>query len=181
MRPKAERGSRPSSRILGDTHPGQQRQLLEDGADAAARRARRARKPHRAALEQDAAGVRGEPPAEYLDERRFPRPVLADERVHLAGARGERGGAQRLHAAERLARPARGDRSGRLPLRRRRPAHAVGGSRMSRLPAQGLPVSAASTQIFTVASGPLSVKSAKKLSGRSGNTVSPTFTVAFVT
>lgn len=48
-------------------------------------------------------------------------------------------------------------------------------------PGQGVPFSAASTQILTVAFGPLSVKSSKKLSGRLGKTVSPTFTVLSVT
>ena len=46
------------------------------------------------------------------------------------------------------------------------------------LPGHGVPSVAASWHRITVALGPESVKSAKKLSGRSGNTVSPTFTVS---
>ena len=48
-------------------------------------------------------------------------------------------------------------------------------------PGQGLPVRAACTQMTTVALGPESVKSAKKLSGSFGNAVSPFLTVLSVT
>ena len=49
------------------------------------------------------------------------------------------------------------------------------------MPGQGVPSVAAAWHSTTVAFGPESVKSAKKLSGRSGKTVSPTFTVSDVT
>src|SRR5581483_7567520 len=48
-------------------------------------------------------------------------------------------------------------------------------------PGQGFPLNAAWTQIFTVAFGPESVKSVKKLSGRFGKTVIPVLTVFSVT
>src|SRR5436309_3052560 len=55
------------------------------------------------------------------------------------------------------------------------------GNRTSSLPGQAVPCSAASTQICTVALGPLSVKSAKKLLGRFLKVVTPSFTVSWVT
>ena len=55
------------------------------------------------------------------------------------------------------------------------------GAGPSDTPGQGLPVSAALTQMTSVALGPESVKSAKKLSGRVGNTVRPCLTVLSVT
>src|SRR5258706_14179393 len=55
------------------------------------------------------------------------------------------------------------------------------GRRTLSVPGHGVPLSAAWTQSATVAFGPESVKSAKKLSGRFGNTVAPDFTVLFVT
>ena len=49
------------------------------------------------------------------------------------------------------------------------------------MPGQAAPVNAAWTQISTVAFGPESVKSAKKLSASFGKTVTPFFTVFCVT
>ena len=70
----------------------------------------------------------------------------------------------------------------RFALRFGRRPHVVAEGRLtSSLPWQGLPSVAASAHSVRIGWGPLSVKSSKKLSGRSGNTVSPTLTVSLVT
>ena len=53
-------------------------------------------------VDQDRAGVRLVDPAEHFDQRALTGPVLADQRVDLAGIQREVNAAQRLNRAELL-------------------------------------------------------------------------------
>ena len=81
---------------LGDEH------LLEHGDDAALLRGARRRGARPARREARSAASGRVHAAEDLDERALAGAVLADERVHLAGAQLERRSAQSLGGAEGL-------------------------------------------------------------------------------
>ena len=172
-----------NEQVLGDCHPRQERELLEDGPDP--ERVRALGTVHLDSLPVDAdfARIRAQPAAEELDQRALAGAVFADKSVHLTLARREGCAVQRPDAAERLRepKPLKGRRRRFSGGAGRRPHVVALGSLTSSRPGQGFPSVAASTHSFTVAFGPLSVKSAKKLSGRFGNTVTPTFTVSLVT
>ena len=63
---------------------GCERGLLRHRGDAAPHRLGGVADLHRPPLERDLAAVGMHLPREDLQERRLPRPVLADENVHLA-------------------------------------------------------------------------------------------------
>ena len=132
------------------------------------------------------APVGADQSTEDLDQRALAGAVLAGERVDLSGTRRERRVPKSLDPAEGAVdtgRPYREDlgsgtgpgssRADRQPSRESRMVMTVPRLTSSVLPGHGVPSVAASWQRMTVASGPESVKSAKKLSGRSGKTVSP--------
>src|SRR6185437_10853365 len=180
---QAERAPRlaPDQQVLGHRHPRQKRQLLEHGPDAAAMRDVGAAEFDTLTRQAHFAGVRMQPASEDLDKRALARTVFADESVHFPAPRSERGTVQGLDAAEGLGQLDAFDRrSGRPAGGVGHSSHAEGRFTLSS-PGHGFPSVAASTHSFTVAFAPLSVKSAKKLSGRFSKTVSPFLTVSFVT
>ena len=185
-RPSRPRGGSCSSRFSATRQVGQQRQFLERGGHAEPPPGGRLdHPPHRVAEDLDRAPVGADQSTEDFDERALARAVLAGEGVDLSGTRRERRVPESLDPAEGTVdagRPYREDlRVGRGP-----DASVVGAIdgvpmvrtlprlTLSVLPGQGVPSVAASWHRTTVALGPESVKSAKKLSGRSGKTVSPT-------
>ena len=80
----------------------QQAQLLVDDADACAPGGDRVRKRDLSSIEPDGPAVGPVNAAEDLDQRRFPRAVLAAEGVNLAARAAEADGVERLHAWKRL-------------------------------------------------------------------------------
>src|SRR5579875_811832 len=170
--------------VLGDAHPGEEGELLEHRPGAARMGLVGTAQRDRLALDADLAPIGAQPSAHDLDEGALSRAVLADEGVHLARRGGKGGVREGADAAEGLGEPdgfdRRDGRWGAVAGGRRHHGHAAGRFTL-RLPGQALPSSAPSTHILTVAFGPLSVKSAKKLSGSFGKTVSPSFTVSLVT
>src|SRR4029077_14442540 len=70
------------------------------------RRARIARR-ERLVAQPDLAAVRTQHPRYDLDQRRLARPVLAEQRVHLAAPYVEAHLLQRVHPGERLGQPVR--------------------------------------------------------------------------
>ena len=167
----------PEEEVLGDRHPGHQRQLLEDGADAEAPGARGPGCGHVLPVitTEPASGFRTS--AEDLDHRALAGAVLADERVNLAEVAVNDASVQRLDAAERAgdrrlprspgARPVLHVSSlisgmcrsrSRLVVRRggasgHQPSGDLLGKPDLQRPGQALPVSAALTQISTIAFG----------------------------
>ena len=88
--------------VLGDGELGDEVDLLRSDGDAGGLRLLRAREADRLAVEAELARGRAEAAAEDVHQRRLAGAVLADDRVHRAGAELERDPAQRVHGAERL-------------------------------------------------------------------------------
>ena len=89
----------------------EQRQVLVDGLDAAARAHRRASDRHRPAVHLDGAVIQAVHAADALDERGLAGAVVAEDGEHLAAVDLEVDAVEREHRAEALRRPA--DREGR--------------------------------------------------------------------
>ncbi len=102
-KPTAEFAS--EKHVLGDRQVRREHDLLVNQNDAAPLRVDRARQLDRRTVEPDRAASRGQMAAEHLHQRRLARAVLADDRVDLAGARGDRDVAQNLDRAERARQP----------------------------------------------------------------------------
>ena len=116
IRPRAAARLVAEEQVLGDRHPRQQRQLLEDRADAEPR-GRRAGPESVTSCAVDRGPCRTSGrmhAADDLDQRALAGAVLADERVHLAEARAERRVGERLDAAERAGDAGRLDRRARV-------------------------------------------------------------------
>jgi hypothetical protein len=90
--------------VLRDRDVGEQRGFLEDDRDTGLARVGRPGQHERVPVgihERPTVGLVN--PAEDLDQRRLARPVLADQRVHLAAVEVERDVLQRVHRPKRLA------------------------------------------------------------------------------
>src|SRR5205814_6108692 len=87
--------------VLRDGHPRHQRQLLKDGGDPERTRFVRAAELDLRPPDAERARVRPKNAAQDLDHRALAGAVFADERMHLAEVRAERGVQERAHAAER--------------------------------------------------------------------------------
>ena len=116
----AERAARLARRAAGSRRPSSRAAASAPGT----RSRRRARAPPAgrtgdlAALDADCPGIRAQPAAQHLDHRALAGAVLADQRMHLAGAAPKRRVIERAHAAERLEQPRLpSDDAGRLPGR----------------------------------------------------------------
>jgi hypothetical protein len=84
--------------VLGHREIGAEIDLLVDRADAELLRLLRGARGDGLAGEQDAAGVRLVEAGQHLDQRGLAGPVLAHQRVHLAGVKAQAHALQRLHA-----------------------------------------------------------------------------------
>ena len=93
--------------VLGDREVRRQAEFLEDHRDAGALRVARRMERDRLAVEPDLAAGRRRAPAMMFDQGRLARAVLAEQRMHLAGAQLEVDSVQRLDAGEALAHPVR--------------------------------------------------------------------------
>ena len=109
----------PDEHVLRHGEVGEQRRLLVDDGDAGRPGRGRAVQRDLPAGHVERPAVRLVHPGEDLDERRLARAVLADQRVHLAGAQLDRAVDQGADRAERL---------GGVPQREHRLA--VAGSRL---------------------------------------------------
>ena len=89
--------------VLRDGPVGEQVELLEDDRDAGGLGLDRVVEGVRLAVDQDLAGVGGMHAREHLHQRRLAGPVLADDRVDLAGAAVDVDAVQDLDAEEALA------------------------------------------------------------------------------
>ena len=85
--------------VLLDGEVGDQRQFLEHGGDAARLRGVRIGRAIVLAIDEDRAAVMAHGARQDLDEGAFPGAVLAEQRMHLAGAGTEFSLAQRDDAA----------------------------------------------------------------------------------
>ena len=100
--PKRVRGAWPMKMFSATVSSGKQQQLLEDRGDAAALGVVRVREAHDLAVQADGAGVGLVDAGDDLDQRRLAGAVLAEQRMHLAGADVEADPVQRAHAGKRL-------------------------------------------------------------------------------
>ena len=116
--------------VLDDGERLEQREVLEHHADAELARPRRARHAHRRPAPQDLAGVGPRGAVHELRQRRLARPVLAEQRVDLAGAHRQVHGVVGERAGVGLRDPAQLEQRGvararRLVARARRPGPAL--------------------------------------------------------
>ena len=88
--------------VLRDGQIGEDRRLLVDRSDAKCTRAGRSERANGLAVDHERPGVGEFGAGDNPHERRLARAVLANERVHLAGAQVKRQPAQRVHAREGL-------------------------------------------------------------------------------
>ena len=88
--------------VLGDGQVGKEQRLLIDRGDAEALRFRGAADLDRLAGEQDFAAVGLIDAGDDLDQRGFAGAVLAEQRMDLAGVKGERDVFERLRRVEAL-------------------------------------------------------------------------------
>src|SRR5438093_2955615 len=95
----------PEEDVLGRRQLRHQRQLLVDDVDADAADGERIAERQRVSLEPGFPGIGHHRPPEDLDERGFPRAVLAQQRVDLARPQLEVDAFQRADAGERLGQP----------------------------------------------------------------------------
>ena len=105
--------------VLGDGQRRDEVDLLGRDRDAGGLRLLGAGEADRLAIDGELARGRAEAAAEDVHQRRLAGAVLADDRMHLAGAQLQRDAAQRVHRSERLPDVARleDDRSHRAPQR----------------------------------------------------------------
>ena len=88
--------------VLGHGQVGKQGRLLVDGGDALRPRGAWIHPYRGAARDGQRSVVHRLGAGHDFDQRRFPRAVLTDERVDLAGAQVERHALQRVHAGKRF-------------------------------------------------------------------------------
>ena len=88
--------------VLGDRQMRREENLLVNQDDAAALCVDRAGEDHRAAVEQDVTLARRQMAGEDLHQGGFAGAVLANDGVHLAGAKPERDVTEHLDRAERF-------------------------------------------------------------------------------
>ncbi len=88
--------------VLGDGEVGENHRLLVHRGDPEGLRFEGARHAHHAAVDKDLSGVGLLDAGHDLDERRFPRAVLPEKRVDLAGVKCQGNVVERLDRAEAL-------------------------------------------------------------------------------
>src|SRR5581483_6370579 len=113
----------PEEDVRGDVERRRNRKILVDGLDSHVSRIARRAKGRALAVQPDLAGIRLQRTRERLDQRRLPRPVVADDRGDLARKELEIRTAERGDVPEPLHEPARlqerGDGGRHVRLRRR--------------------------------------------------------------
>ena len=100
--PAARDGLAAGKNILGDVEVGEEAQFLVNGGDAAPGGLARVGQAHHFTVQADLTPVRLVHPGDDFHQGRFPGPVFAQQRVHLARAQVELHAAQGMHPGKAL-------------------------------------------------------------------------------